>query len=90
MHTNRIEHEDDGETPRVFDVAELRHNLDLLIDMSEARIVESNKKLEYEKNLAVTLEEEKKVLTVDIQRDDEQVDRLNYVMEKIDELVSLS
>lgn len=85
MHTTRIEQDEDGETQRVFDVAELRHNLDLLIDMSESRIVESNKKLEYEKNLAVTLEEEKKVLTTDVQKDNEQVDRLNYLMEKIDE-----
>ncbi|OQV25291.1 Tuftelin-interacting protein 11 [Hypsibius exemplaris] len=87
MHTQRDRDDDDG-PERIFDVAELRHNLDLLIDLSEARIVESNKKLEYEKNLAASLEDEQKVLTEDKERDDYHVGRLNVVFDMIDRLVA--
>lgn len=83
MHTQK-DLDDDDKVERLFDVAELRHNLDLLIEMSEARIIESHKKLTYEKNLVDSLMEEEGSLKDAQEKDDLQVKRLEVVSDLIE------
>lgn len=75
---------DDSDGERVFDVEELRHNIDKLIEISESQILESSKKLDYEKNLETSLIEEEKALKESLEKDDDQVQRLNIVLDLID------
>ncbi|XP_055328289.1 tuftelin-interacting protein 11-like [Paramacrobiotus metropolitanus] len=79
---------EDADSERIFDVAELRHNLDLLIDMSEARIIECTKKLDYEKNLLVTLKDEEKGSKEALDKDDVLVDRLNAINDRVERAIT--
>ena len=63
-----------------FDMPELLHNLDLLIDMTEDEILQNNKKLQHEKDMLVNLEHESKKLKEECDKEGKMVERLKELL----------
>lgn len=69
---------------RVFEMPELEHNLQLLVEMSEQQIIQHNRQLHYEEDLVVNLQHEKDKMEGVLQQEKSRIARLKKVLELVD------
>jgi tuftelin-interacting protein 11 len=70
---------------KVFDMPELLHNLDLLVEMAEDEIIQSDRKLKHNEDLAVNLKYEKEKMDKLCEQEAEHITRLKKVLAIIEE-----
>lgn len=73
-----------GDT-KAFDMPELLHNLDLLVDMSEQEILQNDRKLKYEQDLIVNLQHEKDKSDEVCIYEEHQLEQLKEVLKIVEE-----
>ncbi|XP_013412007.1 tuftelin-interacting protein 11 isoform X2 [Lingula anatina] len=69
---------------KAFDVPELLHNLNLLVDMAEEDIIQNDRTLKYEKDVVVNMTYEKESLKEVCDQEEKQVKRLQDVLELVE------
>ncbi|XP_071943002.1 tuftelin-interacting protein 11-like isoform X2 [Antedon mediterranea] len=69
---------------RAFEMPELQHNIDLLVDMAEQQIIQNNRQLQHEQDMIVNLEHEKRKISGILQQEKQQVIRLKKVMQIVE------
>jgi len=69
-----------------FELPELIHNLNLLVDMCEEDIIQADRKLAHHKDRVSVLESEGEKLSVLVDREKEQVENLEQIIAVIDRL----
>ncbi|XP_033730920.1 tuftelin-interacting protein 11-like, partial [Pecten maximus] len=69
---------------RAFDLPELTHNLNLLVDMAEEDIMQNDRKLRYLKDHIVNMRYEKERLDEICNQEEKLMDRLKKVLEIVD------
>ncbi|XP_077984161.1 tuftelin-interacting protein 11-like [Glandiceps talaboti] len=67
-----------------FTMPELMHNLDLLVDMSEQEIIQSDKQLHHEDDMVVNLKHEEEKLQKVLDQEEKHLNRLKEIMAMID------
>lgn len=67
-----------------FSMPELTYNLNLLIDMAESDIIQTDRQLKYERDLVVNLKHEEEKLTAVLEREEKDIKRLMEVITMID------
>ena len=72
-----------SETEKLY-LPELLHNLQLLVDHTEQDILQSNRKLHYNKDLLVNLKHEKEGLVKEVEEEQAQIDKLSGVFEVVE------
>jgi tuftelin-interacting protein 11 len=75
---------------RHFDLPELLHNLDLLVDMSESEVIQNDRKLKYERDLIVNLEYEQTKLATVCEQESKQIGRLKEVLDIVQKCEEMS
>ncbi len=60
------------------------HNVQLLVDQTEQEIVQSDRKLSYNKDLVVNLSHEKEEREVHLQEEEQQIDKLTQILKTIE------
>lgn len=70
---------------KLFDLPELLHNLDLLVDMAGEEIIGNNNKLKYESDMCVNLEHEHERLVKLCEEEEERIARMTDVIKIVDE-----
>lgn len=70
---------------KLFDLPELMHNLDLLVDMAGQEIVKNDKKLKYEKDMFVNLEHEHERLEKVCEEEEKQISRMTDIIKIVGE-----
>lgn len=68
---------------KAFEMPELEHNLQLLVDMSEQKIINHDRHLQHEEDMVVNLQHERVKLTGVLQQEERLITRLQRVMELI-------
>ena len=63
---------------------ELMHNVKLLIDQTEQDIVQTDRKLHYNRDLLVNLAHEKEQREAQMKDDEEQIDKLTQILKTIE------
>lgn len=63
---------------------ELLHNIQLLVDQTEEDIVRTERKLRYNRDLVVNLTHEKDQREVQLEEEDEQIEKLTQILGTID------
>ncbi|XP_041352059.1 tuftelin-interacting protein 11-like [Gigantopelta aegis] len=66
---------------KAFDMPELLHNLNLLVDMSEEDIIENDRRLKYERDLIVNMRYEKERLDTICRDEEQKMDKLKKVLD---------
>ncbi|XP_033107854.1 tuftelin-interacting protein 11-like isoform X2 [Anneissia japonica] len=69
---------------RAFEMPELQHNIDLLVDMAEQQIIQNNRQLQHEQDMIVNLEHERRKISGVLEQERQQVTRLRKVMEMVE------
>ncbi|XP_062521738.1 tuftelin-interacting protein 11-like [Corticium candelabrum] len=72
-----------GDEDQIF-LPELMHNMNLLVDLAETEILDTNRQLQYERDQAITLAHEKRVVEEQIEKDTWQIERLEHVLSTIE------
>ncbi|XP_020609353.1 tuftelin-interacting protein 11-like [Orbicella faveolata] len=67
-----------------FSMPELTYNLNLLIDMAETDIIQTDRQLKFERDLVVNLKHEEEKLTAVLEREEKDIKRLMEVINMID------
>ncbi|XP_064606027.1 tuftelin-interacting protein 11-like [Liolophura sinensis] len=75
--------QDEGPKARVFDMPELIHNLNLLVDMAEEEIVLNDRKLRHEKDMIINMNHERERLDAICREEEKQIERLNKVLDMV-------
>ena len=73
-----------GFKPKNFDVPELGHNVDMLLDMTEERILQTDKKLKYYEDSIVSLEYDEKKAKDRLNNEKNQLKRLNELLRNVE------
>lgn len=73
-----------GDAEASFSMPELTYNLNLLIDMAETDIIQTDRQLKYERDLVVNLKHEEEKLTAVLEREEKDIKRLMEVINMID------
>lgn len=68
----------------VFAMPELTYNLNLLIDMAETDIVQTDRQLKFEQDLVVNLKHEEEKLSAVLEREEKEIKKLMEVINMID------
>ena len=69
-----------GTSAKAFDMPELLHNLDLLVDMAEDEILQNDRQLKHEEDLVVNLQHEKEKADEICAKEEEQIERLKQIL----------
>ncbi|XP_064629175.1 tuftelin-interacting protein 11-like [Lineus longissimus] len=72
------------EKRRAFDMPELMHNLNMLVDMAEEEIITNDRRLKHSKDLAVNLTFEQEKLTEVLAQESKQIDKLQKICDMIE------
>ena len=72
---------EDAPKKRAFEMPELMHNLNLLVDMAEDDIVHNHRKLRHDKDRIVNLEHEQDRLKTVVVQEENQLNRLKTVLD---------
>lgn len=67
-----------------FSMPELTYNLNLLIDMAETDIIQTDRELKFERDLVVNLKHEEEKLSAVLEREEKDIKRLMEVINMID------
>ncbi|RMX42264.1 hypothetical protein pdam_00009851 [Pocillopora damicornis] len=67
-----------------FSMPELTYNLNLLIDMAETDIIQTDRQLKFERDLVVNLKHEEEKLSAVLEREEKDIKRLMEVINMID------
>ncbi|XP_071087454.1 tuftelin-interacting protein 11-like [Haliotis cracherodii] len=70
---------------RMFDMPELLHNLNLLVDMAEEDIILNDRKLKHSKDSVVNIEHEKKRLDAVCDDEEKHLEKLSKLLEVIED-----
>ncbi|XP_074648738.1 tuftelin-interacting protein 11-like isoform X2 [Tubulanus polymorphus] len=65
---------------RVFDMPELCHNLNMLVDMSEEEIIDNDRKLKHAKDMTVNLKFEQEKLEKVLDNESQQIEKLQKIL----------
>uniref|UniRef100_A0A8C3QGI9 G-patch domain-containing protein n=1 Tax=Cyanoderma ruficeps TaxID=181631 RepID=A0A8C3QGI9_9PASS len=90
-HKNNILHDSPQHSlgrdskPQGFALPELEYNLQLLIDITEQEIIQSNQQLQYEKDMAVNLSHEIRKMTEVLFHEEKTISNLSRVLEMVEE-----
>ena len=76
----------EGEEKKImfFDLPELRHNLDLLVNMTEDKILTSDKKFKHYEDMIVSLNYEEKRTNERMKAEQEEIDKIENLMSIIE------
>ncbi len=76
----------EGEDKKImfFDLPELRHNLDLLVNMTEDKILTSDKKFKHYEDMIVSLNYEEKRTNERMKAEQEEIDKIENLMSIIE------
>jgi hypothetical protein len=81
----RLQATGDGTTPKKFDLPELMYNLDLLVNMTENKIIQTDKKLKsYDDMIVSNAYEEKRGIEL-AKKQQEHIDRMKSLVACIDQ-----
>ncbi|XP_072046087.1 tuftelin-interacting protein 11-like [Amphiura filiformis] len=69
---------------KAFEMRELEHNLQILVEMSEQRIIQHDRQLQYEEDMVVNLQHERDKLSGILQQEERVISRLQKVMDLVD------
>lgn len=72
--------------PRAFDMPELLHNLNMLVDMTEEEIIQRDRQLRYEKDMVVNMQHEQERLTTICEQEEMMLSRLATVLRIVESL----
>lgn len=75
---------------KLFDLPELLHNLDLLVDMSADAILKNDKQLKYEQDMVVNLKHDHEQLEKVCEDEEKQISRMTAIIKIIDECANCS
>ncbi|ESO85853.1 hypothetical protein LOTGIDRAFT_221309 [Lottia gigantea] len=75
---------DKNDIPRSFDMPELLHNLNLLVDMAEEDIIQNDRKLKHNKDHLVNMKFEKERLDTICEQERKQKDRLQIILDIVE------
>ena len=70
----------------VFDLPELRHNVDLILDKCEDQLISADRSLKHHKNKKEVLLEEEEKLSVLVEREKKQIKTLEDVLAEVEKL----
>ena len=73
----------------VFDLPELRHNVDLLLDQCEEELIAHDRALKHHKNRMEVLKTEEEKLVILTERESGEIKTLNEILEAIEKLEAL-
>jgi tuftelin-interacting protein 11 len=63
---------------------ELLHNMNLLVDLAETEILDTNRRLQYEQDQVTTLSYEKRLVEEQLEKDTWQIERLEHVLSTVE------
>lgn len=69
-----------------FDLPELRHNVDLLLDQFEEELIANDRALKYHKNRVEVLKKEEEKLSILCQHESSEINTLNEILEAVEKL----
>ena len=72
--------------PAAFDLPELRHNIDLILDKCEEDLIGADRKMKHLKNRVEVLEEEEKKLSTIVDKERSQISSLEGLLSRIEKL----
>ena len=67
-----------------FDLPELRHNVDLLLDQFEEELIANDRALKYHKNRVEVLKKEEEKLSILCQHESSEINTLNEILEAVE------
>ena len=70
----------------VFDLPELRHNVDLILDKCEDQLISADRSLKHHKNKKEVLLEEEEKLSALVEREKKQIKTLEDVLAEVEKL----
>ena len=72
-----------------FDLPELRHNVDLLLDQCEEELIANDRALKHHKNRVEVLKREEEKLALLCQHESKEISTLNEILEAVEKLEAL-
>ena len=74
----------------IYDLPELRHNIDLLLDQCEEELISTDRSLKYHKNRIDTLQKQEETLAVLCQREKEEIETLQDLLEQVEHMEEIN
>lgn len=74
----------------IYDLPELRHNIDLLLDQCEEELISTDRSLKYHKNRIDTLQKQEETLAVLCQREKEEIETLQELLEQVEHMEEIN
>ena len=74
----------------VYDLPELRHNIDLLLDQCEEELISTDRSLKYHKTRIETLQKQEENLAVLCQREKEEIETLQQLLEQVEHMEEMN
>lgn len=81
---NRPDDHDEKPSKNTFELPELVHNLDLLVNMTEEDIIKNDRQLKYHEDMIVSMRNEEKRTSEKIEQEKRQIDSIQKIIELID------
>ena len=72
----------------IYDLPELRHNIDLILDQCEEELISTDRSLKFHKNRIEVLRQEEEKLAVLCEREQNEIQTLNELLEAVEKLES--